>query len=110
MQKRKELKDPPIRQNPLSAIITLETYAKGTDVEMRKMVDRLLRIDTIQHGPHSEEFLQAYFSAIMFVREWLMNANCPSEAIKLVSAFAAEFANHYHEAFERRVCNMSRMV
>lgn len=82
---------------------------RGIDIE--KEVDLLFASDARANGEHSAEFLHAYFSATMFIQQWLIRSGSktPEKQIDLISAIASKVAERYIDRMERQLSARVRM-
>ena len=101
---------PPIKQDMSIAILMLEMENKEPSVVAHKIVEYIFNDDVSKNGTHSAEFLQTYFSAIMFVRQCLINFEYPTRTINALGSFAGEIARRYEAVLEKDIENRPRML
>ena len=95
---------PAIRQNADVATAVVEKHGNKIHPILRQAIDSNFRIDIAEKGELSVEFLQGFFSGLMFANIWLTDLGRESTPQgQCVADLTVEAARKYLERIEKEV-------
>ena len=95
---------PAVKQNADTAATILDQLGGRIHPVMREAVDSIFGVDIEQNGEHSVEFLQGFFSGLMFANHWLVKTGEPSRKdVLLVADLAIQAARKYLDSIEKQL-------
>jgi hypothetical protein len=92
-----------IRQTADGATLVVDSLGDFTHPAIKKAISAHFAVEVKENGELGVEFLQGFYSGLMFAQNWLMNTSGPqSQPVELVSQLTIEAARKYLEQIEKQ--------